>query len=214
MFTALTLTLALGAPVPPTPDAPPAGTAPRLVELKSDANGKITVTVMRTEMQKVPVAAPPAVAGAPPGGNPAPAIREVPVTRTMVVELGDVKDLAITTADGKKLEKEEGLKKLGKGGIVVISGDGKPVSPTFLKVFKDDTLVLASPELAGPQMSGVMRPVPGIDRPAGVQILPAAPAAGGIQLQPGAIQVQIAPAAVPAVPVLPAVPPPAKPPEK
>src|SRR5581483_1232268 len=108
MFTALTLTLALGAPVPAGQPAPPAGTAPRLVELTPDAKGKIIVTITRTEMMKVPV---PGVIGAPPGGNaPPPAAREVPVTKTMVVELGEVKDLAITTADGKKLEKEEGLK--------------------------------------------------------------------------------------------------------
>src|SRR5262249_3926458 len=142
MFTALTLSLALGAPVPPPADQVPAGVAPRLMELKPDANGKIVVTVTRTELQKVPVAA--NAAGAPPAAG----VREIPVTKTVTVELGDVKDLAITTADGKKLETEAALKKLAGGAVVVVSGDGKPVSPTFLKVFKDDTLVLVSPELA------------------------------------------------------------------
>lgn len=221
MFTALTLTLALGAPVPAPTDAPPAGTPPRLMELKADANGKITVMVMRTEMQKVPVAVGGAVR---PGGNaPPPAVleREVQVTKQMVVEIGDVKDLTITTADGKKLDKDEAMKRLGKGAIVVVSGDGKPVSPTFLKVFKDETLVLASPELTGPQMPnfpGGLRPlpappVPGIP-PGGVQILPINPNGG----PGGVIQIQVAPAVLPVPPAVPVPPqvekPVVKPPEK
>lgn len=212
MFTALTLSLALSAPVPPAGDAPPAGTPPRLMELKPDAAGKLTVTVVRTEMQKVQVAG--AVVGV--GGNAAPpaqppvAVREVPVTKQMVVDLAEVKDLTISTADGKKLEKEDALKRLEKGGIVVVSGDGKPVSPTFLKVFKDDTLVLTSPELANPQLTSVpggLRPLPAppirVGVPPAVQILPAQPG--------GAVEIQIAPAVLP---VAPPVPLPAKPPEK
>jgi hypothetical protein len=136
----------------------------------------------------------------------------------MVVEIGEVKDLTITTADGKKLEKEDALKRLGKGAIVVISGDGKPVSPTFLKVFKDDTLVLASPELAGPQFPTAIdrrgfRPVPVPIQPGGAQILPLPP--GGVQ--GGVIQIQVGPGGV--IQAVPPVPPPAekpvvKPPEK
>jgi len=201
MFTALALTLAIGAPVP-APTAPvAAGTAPRVIELKPDANGKITLTVTRTEMQKVQVGV--AIAGLLPAGAAPPpaATREVAVTHMVVVELGDVKDLAVTTADGKKLDKEEAIKKLAAGAIVVVSGDGKPVSPVFLKVFKDETLVLASPELILPQGGAL----PG-SRPA-MRPLPAAP--GGIQIQPGVIQIQIAPggaAVVPAVPLQPALP--------
>ncbi len=200
MFTALALTLAIGAPVP-APTAPvAAGTAPRVMELKPDANGKITLTVTRTEMQKVQVGV--AIAGLLPAGAAPPpaATREVPVMHMVVVELGDVKDLTITTADGKKLDKEEAIKKLTAGAIVVVSGDGKPVSPVFLKVFKDETLVLASPELIAPQ--GGVPPGYRPSRP-----LPAVP--GGIQIQPGVIQIQIAPggaAVVPAVPLQPALP--------
>lgn len=206
MFTALTLSVALGAPVPPPAAPVAAGTAPRVMELKPNADGKVVVTVIRHETQKIRIGR--AVAGGPAGGA-APAVeeREVQVPRTMTVELGEVKDLAVTTADGKKLEKEEALKKLEKGGIVVVSGDGNPVSPAYLKVFKDDTLVLAAKELAGPQSpTGVtrpaLRPLPAPPVPAGpggVQILPVQP--GVIQVVPaqgganGVVQVQVAPAA-------------------
>jgi hypothetical protein len=206
MFTVLTLSMALGAPVP-QPAAPVAsGTAPRVMELKPNADGKIVVTIMRTELVKVPVAAGNAIN--PNGGAPAVVQQEVPVTKTMTVELGEVKDLTITTADGKKMEKEDALKQLAKGGIVVVSSDGQPVSPVFLKVFKDETLVLTAKELVSPQGGfggGVVRP--GIRplpvNPGGVQILPIQP--GVVQIQPGVIQVQVAPAVLPAPP--PAVPP-------
>ena len=106
--------------------------------------------------------------------------------------------LTVTTADGKKVEKEDALKKLAGGAVVVVSADGKPVSPAFLKVFKDDTLVLSSPELVGPATGARPQPVP----------LPA----GNIQLVPlqggGGIQVQIQGGVVPAKPA------PAEKPEK
>ena len=44
--------------------------------------------------------------------------------------------------------KEDALKKLAKGGTVVVSIDGTKVSPACLRVFKDDVLVLMSPDLA------------------------------------------------------------------
>lgn len=201
MFTTLALSLAIGAPVPPSTPPAPTGAAPRVLELKADANGKVTVAVTRTELVKVQVAA--AIAPAPGGNAPPPAavVREVPVMKTVTVELGEIKDLTVTTADGKKVEKEDAIKKLAAGGIVVVSGDGKPVSPAFLKVFKDDTLVLVSPELAGPQNNVIPgRPFPGnrpVPLPAQVQ--------PGIQVLPvqGGVQIEVAPAlpAAPAKPV-------------
>jgi hypothetical protein len=198
MFTTLVLTLAIGTQVSP-PTAPvTAGTAPRVMELKPDANGKITFSIVRIEMQKVQVA--PAIAPLPGGGGaaPVPAARESAVTRHMVVELGEVKDLTITTADGKKLDKEEAIKKLTAGAIVVVSGDGKPVGPAFLKVFKDETLVLASPELIVPHTAAFpggpgMRPAlaPGVPPPVAVPVQP-----GVIPIAPGGV----VPAVVPAPP--------------
>jgi hypothetical protein len=167
-----------------------------VVELKPNADGKVTIQVTRTEKMKVGAGGgigAQVPANVPPGGV---AVQEVSVMRRMNVELGDVKDLAITTADGKKLDREETLKKLAAdGAVVVVTTDGKPVSPAFLKVFKDDTLVLNSPELTGQQF-----PASGfINRP-GVRPrpLPAVPAPGGVlPANPGGIQIQILPAPVP-----------------
>jgi hypothetical protein len=173
----------------------PAGTAPRLLELKPDANGRITITVLRTEMQKIQ---PPVAVGGP-AALPPMGAREIAMIRPHVVELSEVKDLAITTADGKKVDKDEAMKKLQAGGIVVVSGDGKPVSTVFLKVFKEETLVLVSPELIAtpgsmvPPMPGYMRATPA---PIPAQVLPGAPV----------------PAVVPAAPLPAAQPVPVNPP--
>ena len=139
MLTSFVLSMALAAPVPPPAPPVASGPVPRLVELKPNADGKIMIAVMRTEMVKVPVAVPP--------GGGVPIQREVAAYKLMTVELGDVKDLKITTADGKKVELADAAKQLKGGGVVVVSADGKPVSPNHLKIFKDDVLVLVSPEL-------------------------------------------------------------------
>ena len=83
MFTALTLSMALGAPVPP-PGAPvEAGVAPRVMELKPDANGKVTVVVVRTDMRKVNVT----VVGA--DGTPVTVEKAVPLRRVRTRPAGD-----------------------------------------------------------------------------------------------------------------------------
>ncbi len=201
MLTSFVLSMTLAAPVPAP--APPiaAGPAPRILELKANADGKLMVAV--TRMEKIQIGAGNAIA--PPGGAAPVVTREV--ARTKMVELGEVKDLVVTTADGKKLDAADALKKLATGGIVVVSADGRPVSPTFLKLFKDDVLVLASPELTGATgaTSGTISK-PGIrPLPAEIQVLPINP--GNFQIQPGVIQIQV----VPALPVKPA---PAPVPEK
>ena len=198
MLTAFVLSITLSAPVPAP--APPmvTGPAPRILELKA-TDGKVQVLVTRMEKVQVGVGA-----AINPNGGAAPAVitREMP--RAKMVDLSEVKDLAVTTADGKKLETADAVKKLATGGIVIVSTDGKPVSPNFLKLFKDDVLVLVSPELTGPVGAstlpvkpfpgGNVRPLPAPIQPVpGIQILPA---------QPGVIQIQIAPGVVPApVPV-------------
>jgi hypothetical protein len=180
-------------------------------------DGKLMVTVTRKEMVQL------GAGGAfnPPGAAPAVARAERVVTKA--VELGEVKDLQITTADGKKIDTAEAIKRLKDGGVVVVSADGKPVSPQHLKLFKDDVLVLTSPELVLPT-GGVWGPVPGQPQPRpGVRPLPAVPAPGGVlPIQPqvlpanpgGVIQIQIQPGGmVQVIPLQPA-PAPAPAPEK
>jgi len=209
MFATLTLTAALLAPSAPIPkNTSVSGPAPRVMDLKPGADGKIVFTVNRIEKQKIAVAQGNAIL--PGGAAPAVLEREVNVTTQAVVTLADLKDLVVTTAGGKTVDAKEAVKQLENGGIVVISADGKPVDAGFLKIFKDDTLVIASPDLIAP-VNNFIRPgvrpgiriQPGVVQPlpapaGGIQIVP-----GNIQLLPGVIQVEIAPA-IPAPIVVPA----------
>ena len=89
MLTSFVLSMALAAPVPAAPPTPATtGPAPRLMEIKADAGGKITVSVIRTETVKqqvvIGVAIAPGAGGAAP---PAVVTREVKVPTMMQVEL-------------------------------------------------------------------------------------------------------------------------------
>ena len=182
MMTTLFLTTILFAPAAPAPAAPPAkdapaadtapaGLPPRILELKPNTDGKIMLPVTR------PVQNAAGGGGAVPGPVPgAPGARpNIIMMGRMVenVELANIKDLTITTAAGKEVTREEALKTLAKGGTVVVSADGQKISPAYLKMFKDEVLVLAAPELAagnGPQFGAIMGGV------GAIRLVPAAPA--------------------------------------
>lgn len=180
MFATLTAACCLLlAPVPQTET--PVGPVPLLVDLKPDADGRVRVNVMRTAT----VAVTETVIVAENGVNRVVTRqRQVPHKGVNRVELKEVADLVIRTADGKAADRELVLKKLSaEGGPVVVSADGKAVDPKFLKLFRDETLILSAAELMPQQQAAV---------------------AGGVQrevfLQPG----------VRAAPALPIAPPPAQ----
>lgn len=203
MVTTLLLSAVLVPTAPIPKDVAPAGPAPRVVELKPGTDGKITLTVTRQEKVTVNVT----VAG-PNGAPPQVQPQERTVNRVATVELSDVKGLKAYSAVGKELDLKETLAKLKDGGVVVMSSDGNKVDPTFTRVFKDDTVVLVSPEFANMPNAGGATTRPGIGRPlpGGIRPLPVNP--GGIQIQPlpiqvgpGKVQIQV----LPAVEVLPPV---------
>ena len=180
MLTSFVLSMTLAAPVPaPAPVA--SGPAPKIMELKANAEGKITVLVTRTQAEKA------AITTFAPNGFPITNFVDVQVPKAVAVELSDVKELKITTADGKRLETADAVKATKGGATVIISSDGKPVSPNYLKLFKDDVLVLTSPELAD---AGLGREPQGMQAvPAPVQLgqfraVPVAPAQPAVPAKP------------------------------
>jgi hypothetical protein len=128
----LLMTAVLAVPAPDakdeTPLPEPTGPAPRLMFVKADADGKVLFMVRRANL------------GAAAGG----ARSAISMSK---VELKDVKDLAITTPDGKKIELADAQKKLVSGAYVVLPADGKAISPGYLRMFRGDVIVLTSPEL-------------------------------------------------------------------
>ena len=215
MLLPLTLVVAMSVPTAPLPRAPeaPTGAPPRIVELKPDADGKIRLQVVRTQNRVIN-----AVAGN--GRNVQQIQRKIPYRSVQRVELSEVKDLTAYTVDGKSLDTKDLQEKLAQGGIVIISSDGQKVSPAFLKLFRDDVIILTSPELTemktGIAVDPEVRPFPGIG---GIQVRPLpAPAPGNLVPLPAPIpadiQIQVAPNAggIGALPaIVPAAPPVAAP---
>ncbi len=145
MFASLILATAVSAaPVPK--EAGPPGLPPRVLDLTADPDGKVRVQVYRSETIKVPAQGVNRPANALPQ-QPVPAPIERTVRRSLKVELSEVKDLTLYTADGKEADKALLKKLTTEGGVVVVSADGKKVDPKYLKLFRDDTLILVSPEL-------------------------------------------------------------------
>lgn len=63
----------------------------------------------------------------------------------------------ITTASGLRLETADAFKRLKPGMAIVVSADGKAVSPAFLSIVQPETLVL--PPLAAPAPPPMPRPL-------------------------------------------------------
>ena len=147
MFPALGLTLALlvpGAPIPK--DVAPSGPAPYILNLKSENDGKVRFTVMRSVKAKVTRIQ---FQGGPNGQQvPVQVESEVTVQQHIRVELAELKDLKVYTPEGKEVDIKDAAKKLGETTMAIASVNGQKVDPGYLKMFKDDVLVLVSPDLA------------------------------------------------------------------
>jgi hypothetical protein len=82
----------------------------------------------------------------------------VPVTREIRKTL-DGEKVRFFDAAGKRIDLKDVLKRLTKATPVLISADGKEVDPFYLRLAREETVVIVSPELAGPAMGGPV-PVP------------------------------------------------------
>lgn len=80
--------------------------------------------------------------------------REVEAPQLESVPLAKVNDLTIMTAGGKKLNVDEAEKRIAEGCVVVVSSDGKPVDAKFLKLFRNNVVILVSPEFVKPTGGG------------------------------------------------------------
>jgi hypothetical protein len=80
----------------------------------------------------------------------------VQVSRPVAVRL-DGKDVQVFDATGKRLTGVD-IPKFLKPVPVLVSADGKPVDPLYLRLARPETLVVVAPALAG--RSGAVMPVP------------------------------------------------------
>lgn len=183
MLPALALAVATLAPSAPLPRTPAAtvGAPPMILHLKPDADGKVRVRVTRT----VPRTIKSMVRN---GNNVQQIERQIKQSTVQNVELQDVQGLQAYSADGKTLDVKDAVRQLSRGAVVVASTDGQKVSPEYLKLFRDDVVILVSPELNRNAQVNMPIASPGLRGPAVLQPLPA-PVPG--QALP--IQIQVAP---------------------
>ena len=129
------------------PTAAPTGPAPRLLFVKADTDGKIRIAAQSQGVGGA-VAVQIQIGGAAPGAPGGAQIIQRAVGGVAPVELNKLKDLSITTTSGTKVDLEEATKRLAAGGFVLQSTDGKAIDPSWLRLFRGDSiLVLASPDL-------------------------------------------------------------------
>jgi hypothetical protein len=134
---AVLLAVSLAAGADPEPAIVPEGTAPKLVFLKV-SGGKVVRptmgTVVKTEMREAVRVL---------GGR---VVREmVPCSRTVSEIIGanyPIEGATFGLAGGGKIDAATFKKRLGGGATVIVSADGCPVHPGYLKAFKPSTLVL------------------------------------------------------------------------
>jgi hypothetical protein len=150
--------------------------------LNLDADGKVRIQATVTETRKMNVTR--LV-----NGKQETSTVDQAYKRLVEVPVSDLEKLTVYTADGREVNRATALEKLASGGLVVVTSDGEKVDPTYLKAFKDDTLVLVSPQLQG----AAVRPVAMTTTTGVVRAVAAAPA----------VVVQPLPAAVPAPPPAP-----------
>jgi hypothetical protein len=146
----------------------PTGSAPTMMVLQAKDKMLVRESTLK-QLERVPVTEKVTVAG-----------KEVERTVYKTIEKErkfsttyPIDGTTFQTANGKKLEKEEALKKLATPTLVVVSSDGKPVDEGFLAALRPGTLVVVMPTMAtGPVAPGVgVRPLP-ILRPA-IKVVPA-----------------------------------------
>ncbi|HTU16626.1 MAG TPA: hypothetical protein VMG10_01075 [Gemmataceae bacterium] len=143
------LTLALSLPAAPAP-APkmerPKGLAPRVVMIELGDEGKLKILEIASRMVQVQKVVTAKTADG----------KERQVTRTVMVPVFqqmirtvDLDGVRVFGVNGKKIETKEVRKQLAKPMPALVSVDGNPVDPFYLRVAREGTLVLVIPPQTG-----------------------------------------------------------------
>ncbi len=147
MFAALTLAVVLASPVPKVPPVEAPKTAPPVLEfVKFDGE---TTTKLETALEAVQVPHE-VVVTVLVDGKPVTETRTVIVTETRVVlrpatVKWDLKQVTFATVAGTKLTAKEAGEKLKNGGVCVMAHAGQAIEPSYLKVLKDDIVIITRP---------------------------------------------------------------------
>jgi len=150
MLSSLLVAATITAPGAPTPkDAVPntSGPAPRVVAVKSDANGTVWITAQIWERRKVQQQF--VVVE---NGKQVMKQQEVeqPFSTYLHKAIGDF-GARFNTADGLALSTEEVTRRLKGGATLLVTADGKPIDKAWLRAVDGDTVVMQTEGLAHAQ---------------------------------------------------------------
>jgi hypothetical protein len=146
----------IAAPVPPRNDKPPTGPTPQVLTVTEVDASAGTIILQHTEQVAVPVAVLKEVENA--GVKKVVPVTEYRTEMRTFMTKSELSGFKCYTADGKELTAKELLGKLKPGSIIIFSSSSDKVDPAYLRLFKPDTLVLASTAPAVPR--GNVAPVP------------------------------------------------------
>lgn len=163
MFAALTLAAAvLASPVPKAPPVAPPKTPPPLLEyVKFDGETATTLQTVPEAVQvqrEVPVTV--VVNGQPVTETRTVVTTELRMKSVPVSAKWDLTQVTFATAGGKKLTAKEAGEQLKGGGVCVMAWAGQAIEPSYLKVLKEDVVVItrSAPKLGSDLMQGVVPP--------------------------------------------------------
>lgn len=131
--------------------AAPANVPPAGADEADRAAGKLTINIVTYKLEKreVEVARVERVNGKNVIKKAKQTIEQQMPTVKPLGERGEV----FTSADGSQLNKEDAIKRLMAGAVALISMDGKPIDPAWLRVVDKNVIAIHSPEITGPVAS-------------------------------------------------------------
>jgi hypothetical protein len=155
----LSLMVALLFPPAPAPAAEekPTGPSPVLVSAKVDQEGRLVCFVQTTEYRPETRTVEVNV-----GGKVEKRTYTVMVPVTTPSRTYSLDKATMARAGGGKIDRKELATVLDKPTMVVLSANGKPVDPAYLKVLRKNTIILVVPAAAPPMipMAGPITPPP------------------------------------------------------
>ena len=141
MFAPLLLAAFLAPSAPIPKKLPPVSPPPKILYLTATKDGSVLIPVLRDPKEVISV-----IVVDPKGGPNVSVSRPAGPKTLSKVPLTEVKELRIESTTGQEVKRETALEQLQKGGLVLISVDGKKVDPIYTRLFKEELYILFSPE--------------------------------------------------------------------
>jgi hypothetical protein len=136
--------MAPGAPIPKDTAPTPSGPAPRILAVKANESG--TVMIFATVMVKRKIMAQVVVVE---NGKQVVKQQEQEITTQTYINK-NIEDFGgkFTAADGTVITADQASRKVRDGATILITADGKPIDPAWLRAVARDTVVMITDELA------------------------------------------------------------------